>query len=345
METILTPYYNIAQIQALGLTPDDVYQSAAYCAIDSINMQAEPWLMHSKGSAVELAIPLLKRKVTSTGGASVEEFDVTSPYGYPGIISNHYDNASLISFLESSIVTARDHGIVSMFIRLHPIHHAIRLPEHPLIKQMFHGNTVFVDLRKPIEMIRNEFSTGLKRDIRKLLNTGYSVKINAWEHYSDFISAYFETMTLHSASPYYFFSNAYFEKLRDPELCMHLFTAHDMDGQFVSGALFFAYGKTVQYHLGGTRTDARNSAASKIIFESAISYFKMDGRAALHLGGGVGSAQDALFRFKSAFSKETSRFSTLRIICNAERYQTLSDQLISQKGPNISQDFFPLYRA
>lgn len=340
----LQPYHSTQQIVDFGLIPDDGYQTAVYCHVDSVHTGFTPMLLTYNSGTTKIAIPFLQRPIPESISKSNQYYDGISPYGYAGLISNTTDPQEILHALEEANQFLRENHIVSLFLRMHPLHHQWQLPASAHIHHMQHGKVVYVDLRNDMAAIHANYSNNHKYDIRKLNRLGYTVRINDWTSYPDFIQSYYETMHLHDASSMYFFPESYFTLLRNPELRIHLFTSHDPIGKFASGALFMAYGKTVQYHLGGTNPNYRQISPAKIIFESAFSHFKSLGHERFHLGGGYGSAEDNLYKFKARFSPSHSYFSTIRMICDPELYTTFSAPQLSDSEKH-AVDFFPLYRA
>lgn len=344
MKANLIPYQSTQQIIDFGLQPDDGYQTASYCVADSQHTGFNPMLLTYEKDDTRVAIPFYKRPIPESIAQSSDYFDGIGPYGYAGILTNEKDAVKIGAALQDINTFLAQQNIVSLFLRMHPLHLDWYLPELPNIHHMQHGKVVYVDLRNDIEQIRAKYSNNHRYDIRKLIRLGYTVRINDWESYPAFIQSYYETMQLHSASSMYFFPESYFSLLRSAEVNIQLFTSHDPSGQYASGALFMAYGKTVQYHLGGTLQAFRQISPAKIIFNEAFQHFKESGFEQFHLGGGYGSADDNLYKFKSRFSPLYVYFSTIRMICDSERYAAFSKKQLMKHG-TIAPDFFPLYRA
>ncbi len=337
-------YHSTQQIMDIGLRPDDFYQTYAYCRTDAVFEQSTPLLITCTHDAHVVVIPVQQRNIPDKLNGADTWHDGFSPYGYSGILTNCENQQILMDMLDAIRVALGDAGIISLFLRLHPIHHKFTLPAHPHITHLQHGKVVYVDLREDIDMIRRNYSNNHRYDIRKLYRNGYSVRMDDWSMYPQFQEAYYATMHMHQAGKQYLFDQAYFNSLRDPEIQMHLFSTHDAQGAFASGALFMSYGKTVQYHLGGTMPAFRNASPAKIIFDQAFAYFKELGFTYFHLGGGFGSAQDNLYKFKERFSSKTTHFSTIRMICAPGQYQKLADEHLRTTGISAS-NYFPLYRA
>ena len=345
MGSTILSYHSTTQLTEWGLRPENVYQTATYLKADCLSTGGEPYIFLYADGDVRAAIPFIRRTIPDTVETGSVLFDATSPYGYAGFICGRKDEQVYSQVLQSFNTLAATQDIVSCFLRLHPIAHAYSIPAAEGIKQVLHGKTVAIALQQPISAIRGAFSTNHKRDLKRLQKEGYTVQINAWEHYAAFRTAYTQTMQLRNARPQYFFDDRYFEQLRDPELHTHLFTSHAPDGTVASAALFFGYPGIAEYHLGGTLQAARDAAASKLIFDTAIPYFQEAGAAYLHIGGGYGSSDDSLFRFKSGFSSEHYTFSTIRMICDSDNYALLSNKKAQESGGKIQADYFPLYRS
>jgi hypothetical protein len=77
------------------------------------------------------------------------------------------------------------------------------------------------------------------------------------------------------------------------------------------------------------------------MLDAAIQWAKAAGNRVLHLGGGVGSRNDALFQFKAGFSDLRSSFETWRVICDEARYLKLIEDA-GVSGASVD-GFFPAY--
>jgi hypothetical protein len=63
-----------------------------------------------------------------------------------------------------------------------------------------------------------------------------------------------------------------------------------------------------------------------------------------HLGGGIGSADDALLHFKAGFSPVRHRFVTLRLILDDAEYQRRVGLTETSADADDPSGFFPAYR-
>ena len=67
-----------------------------------------------------------------------------------------------------------------------------------------------------------------------------------------------------------------------------------------------------------------------------------EGFKCFNLGGGRGSAEDSLFKFKSSFSKCFKEFKIWKYIIDEDAYKMLVDKHI---GADYETNFFPAYRS
>jgi len=92
----------------------------------------------------------------------------------------------------------------------------------------------------------------------------------------------------------------------------------------------------MQFHLAGTAPAFRRAGPAKLMLLHMRDQARDWGAGRLHLGGGVGCAEDSLAFFKQGFSRLRSRFSTYRMVLLPRVYRELAGDL--------EGDFFPAYR-
>ena len=143
-----------------------------------------------------------------------------------------------------------------------------------------------------------------------------------------FVRIYHETMTALGASGYYFFKDEYFHDLVDL-LGEDLLLMMAMEGgEYIGGSMFTLSrsSQIMQYHLSGTASVYRHRQPSKVILHAAREWGREHGFSRLHLGGGVGAQEDALFKFKRGFSPDTHLFQSHRIVVNSDQYARLCQE-------------------
>jgi lipid II:glycine glycyltransferase (peptidoglycan interpeptide bridge formation enzyme) len=280
-----------------------------------------------------------------------ESWDITSAYGYPGLLlnaeaSNHPDFLS--KAFSRFIELLQERSICTAFIRLHPILNT-HLNEDVFGKSYTPlGELVWIDLQQSAEHLWSQTIAKHRNRINHCKRLGFSAEIVPVQQYlDDFIEIYQATMDRVRATSTYYFEKSYFEKLAEISQ-VHLCLVRQ-ENRVASAGLFLECDGIVQFHLSGTRADFLKQAPSKLMLDFVRSWAKSRGNSIFHLGGGVGSARDSLFDFKAGFSPLRSQFAVLKIIVNEPLYCSLVEthaqtmQLPFQQL--IESAFFPAYRT
>ena len=103
----------------------------------------------------------------------------------------------------------------------------------------------------------------------------------------------------------------------------------------------------MSYHLSGSDVEYRNLAPSNLLLYKAALWGYEQGFKTFHLGGGIGSGEDNLYKFKAGFNKKSNyQFSIGKQVFNKERYDELVNNRIAENSEfDINSLFFPLYRS
>lgn len=312
----------------------DFYQIPGFIFQEAELLKGQAIAFSYQSGGVEALIPLIERKVES--GNKGEWSDALSPYGYPGVLCS--DPAALNDVVHAYGHAAHARGIVSTFIRLHPIHNSALVFEKKGLRQNFRGKTYSMDLSEDAETIRAVYASSHRRALKKLRKSGFQVVHNQWDLLPRWHEIYLETMTRLGAGDYYHFDFAYLERLRR-DLKLWLVMVLDGEGEAACGGLFVRTNDIVQYHLGGTAGDFVRVAPSKLMFDEVVGELAGKGEFRwLHLGGGLGAREDNLATFKKRVSTRSHWFRTLEMIHHPVIYNNLSKG-IPESG------FFPLYRS
>jgi lipid II:glycine glycyltransferase (peptidoglycan interpeptide bridge formation enzyme) len=213
------------------------------------------------------------------------------------------------------------------------------------------GATVAIDLTQPSEAIWQSYSRHLHQALRRLIRQGITVKPDPeWSYLDEFIHMYHSTMKRNHAGEFYFFSRAYFERLREalgPHGTLMISKCGD---EIAAASLLIEYSGIVNVHLLATADSFLPLSPSKLLIHETQAWARSRGNRLVHLGGGRGSrTDDPLFRFKSQFSDRSYPFYTGRWILNRAVYDALaaqrSRQTTSAPAPETAQQFFPAYRT
>ena len=232
--------------------------------------------------------------------------------------------------------------VISLFIRLHPLHN---YPEPTLTEfgqVVEHGPTVWIDLGVTEEELWSQTRSRVRTYINRMHREGYAFEVDSeWRGLDEFARLYTQTMKRVGAEAGYFFDRQYFEDLRD-NLGEHAHLAVVRAGEEIACAgIFSEVSGLVEYHLGGTEDVHRKLGPTRLLFHHMARWAKERGNHTLHLGGGVGAAEDSLFHFKAGFSPHRATFRSWRVACDSEALAAAS----AAAGLVEADGFFPPYRG
>lgn len=333
--------------QALLLrSKSDVYHQPGYLRAAAAVEEGELRVALVEAAGVTLGVPLILRPLPFEAAG----FDATSPYGYPCPIGNAVTAGQWSLVWEELRRLLADHGVISAFLRLHPL---LTSPEclqgvaedATLVE---HGACVHLQLDQEEQHLWSETRPRFRSNINALRRDGWRFVADDWSLLPAFLEIYEATMRRAGARDFYYFPSSYYSALRDglgADAVVH--GVLDPAGQPASAGLFLRHGPLVQYHLGGTAPEHLASAPAKLLFHEVRLWYRRAGARQLHLGGGFGSRNDSLYRFKAGFSKRTSPFHTLRLVIEPQGYRALTEKWERIEGrPSADPDgFFPAYRA
>jgi len=317
----------------------DFYHLPAYVALCAAQEQARPCALWVSAADRSMLLPLLIRGIPGGG------FDAASPYGYPGPIGCGSDDPAFLQMaLSAGLEVLRDAGLVSAFIRLHPLLNPA--PPDGVGTLVVHGDTVSVDLALTNEEHWAQTRHNHRRDINRALRLGYVARMDdEWTHLATFKQLYRETMERRSARAFYFFEDDYFDGLRDAlGERLHLCVV-EKAGAIAAAGLYVETDGIVQYHLSGTSDEFRDARPLKLMMHFVRGWAKDRENRVLNLGGGVGGADDSLLQFKIGFSPLRRSFATLRLVVDEEEYARLVAARDPHLDPDVRTGFFPQYRS
>jgi len=338
----------------------DVFHTAGYHRYARGSGLGEPFLAVIGDRSRGLAWPYLLRPVDpGHAGAGVPVFDVTSVYGYPGPLAWGCSpgDAFLDEAWERLLDLWRSQGVASVFTRFHPLLdsaaliaslHGPALGDQPAAGVAFVGQTVSIDLTRPLEEIRAGYARGVRGNVDAIRHAGLvTTEDREWHELRTFTALYRDTMRRAGASRSYFFDEADFERLRvawgDD---LHLLVTRSA-GAVAAAGLFTTRGDICQWYLAASDERFSTLAPSKLLIEDAAVWAAVRGLRVLHMGGGRGGREDSLFWFKSRFSRVRHPFAIGRWVLDHEAYARLVERRRAglPAGAELDASFFPLYRA
>ena len=322
----------------------DVYHTYDYHHISKKSGET-PILIKFTGDDTSLILPLLIRNIENS-----DYKDAISVYGYVGILTlNLNEHFNKQNFHRELNAFFKEKKIVSVFSRCHPFleHQESLLRGLGAITTL--SKVVYIDLNDTLENLRGMFNRRMKTYLNKSRKFCTVVESKSKSDLDSFIILYHENMKRVGADKSYFFDRNYFHQLATTEdfttklmLCIHNDTQ-----TIIGGALFLKKGKFVQFHLSGLSEDYLELNAMKLIIDEMRINSTNQGFKYLNLGGGRGSTEDSLFKFKTSFSKNLKEFKIWKYIVDEHAYRMLVEKHLECPIETVDKitDFFPAYRA
>jgi len=321
----------------------DFYHLPAYVDLCARHEGGEPAAFWAAEGAAAMLVPMVLRPLPPELDPGPGWRDSVAPYGYPcPLVRGEPGPDTLAAMLAAFREVGAAAGIVSAFLRLHPL---LPLPDAPFLAfgaLVEHGETVYLDLSLPREELDRQTRVNHLADVRRLEREGYRVLVDHWDRLDDFIGIYEQTMRYRAADASYFFEPGYFQDLRRSlGDHLHLCVVQSPEGEAAAAGLFTRVDDIVQFHLSGTSEAYRRAGPAKMMLIHMRDWAKAGDARYLHLGGGVGCREDSLAFFKQGFSKLRSRFRTCRMVLKPRMYE----RLLRTRGlPETAAGFFPAYR-
>ena len=264
-------------------------------------------------------------------------YDFATPYGYGGWMIEGTETGKLFEAYRKWIGR---NCIISEFVRFHPLegNHAACEGFYDVIQL---GEVVHMDISSP-ETIWNNMTSKNRNMVRKAAKNDIRIYNGRFpEIFKAFRTVYNGTMDKDKADKYYYFDNAFYESILEdlPENAQVFWAVKD--DQIIAASIFLFANGRMSYHLSGSLKEYSSLAPTNLLLYKAALWGSANGCETLYLGGGVGSGEDSLFKFKRAFYKgELHHFYIGKKIYDQDRYDALTD-LRATSGSH----YFPEYRA
>lgn len=321
----------------------DVYWLSGYVKAFQIHGDGEPLLFYYEDDYTRGINVVMKRDVAKGKQfvGIIEEgqfFDFATPYGYGGWIIEGEETDNLF---QAYLGWIQNNGIISEFVRFHPI-----LKNHNrcsnFLKVIQLGEVVHMDLSSP-EDIWNNITSKNRNMIRKANKNNIQIYNGRFpEIFKQFRNIYNSTMDKDNAEEYYYFNDQFYNSiLEDLPQNAQVFWA-EKEGEIIAASIMLAANGRMNYHLSGSLKEFSSMAPTNLLLYKAALWGCANGYKTLYLGGGVGSGEDNLFKFKRAFFKnELNHFYIGKKIYDQDKY----DELVSLRSEIDTPSYFPQYRG
>ncbi len=330
----------------------DVYYLSGYVRAFRLHGDGEPLLYHYTHGDTRGICVFMRRDVSELpfyrGLLEFGEcFDLVTPYGYGGfILEGDWDIEDAGRFNREFLERLESERVVSVFVRFHP-----QLGNASLVRSLFE----VVDLGKTVEMrlgateaVWENLTSKNRNVIRKAQKSGVVIRHGqGMDLLQKFKEVYDGTMRRDGAEDYYFFEEKFYRSIGHDLAGNHEVFYAEFEGRIISMAIMLFANERMHYHLSGSLWEYRPLAASNLLLYEAACWGAGRGFRTFHLGGGLGSREDNLFKFKQAFSRGSGLvFSIGKLVVNREKYTELVRiRAEVDEGFDMSSKFFPLYRS
>ncbi|WP_036608082.1 GNAT family N-acetyltransferase [Oribacterium sp. P6A1] len=326
----------------------DVYWLSGYVKAFQIHGDGEPLLFHYESSVCRGINVVMKRDVADDPHFKdkIERdryFDFATPYGYGGWIIEGEDTAGLYEAYSEWI---RKNGVITEFVRFHPmLQNQEKCRDFYNVTQL--GEVVHMDLNSPEDIWQNITSKN-RNMIRKAIKNDVVIYNGRFpEIYEKFRVIYNSTMDKDDAEEYYYFEPEFYKSvLTDLPQNAQIFWA-EKEGKVIAASIMLATNGRMNYHLSGSLREFSNIAPTNLLLYHAALWGNTNGYKTLYLGGGVGSGEDNLFKFKRAFYRgDLNRFHIGKKIYDVQKYDILCEKVMKKSNSeNVKESgYFPEYR-
>ena len=321
----------------------DVYSLSGYTKAFQIHGDGSPVLFYFEDKGLRGFNVVMKRDIADDPlfAERIEKgkwYDLITPYGYGGWLLEGEGDTDQLDAAYSAL--CKEQNIVCEFVRFHPVwDNAKRMEQMYQVVDL--GHTIAMDLKDEEAIWENIISKN-RNMIRKAEKNGIEIIHGLdLESLSAFKRMYDETMTKDAAEEYYFFGEKFYGSIySDMKDNAEVFTAV-YEGKPIAAAIMLHANGRMNYHLSGSDIVYRSLAPTNLLLYRAALWGHEKGMQTFHLGGGIGSHEDNLYKFKRAFYKgEPRQFAIGRKKFLPDTYDDLNRYRVGIP----SSSFFPEYR-
>ena len=320
----------------------DVYYLSGYVRAFEIHGDGVPQMFYYEDNGLRGMYVYMKRKTDIDG-----VYDSITPYGYGGfLLEGNQSEENLKELWVEYVQKMKEMNIVDNFVRYHPVL-ANAVPMKICSDVIDLGKTVAMDLTSE-DVIWTNIHSKNRNMIRKAEKNGIEIKHGqGLELFDEFIKIYNATMDKDNAEEYYYFKPEFYRSIHEDLKDNYEMFWAEYEGKIIAmSIMIFANGR-LNYHLSGSDIEYRNLAPSNLLLYKAALWGCEKGMKTFHLGGGVGSGEDNLYKIKAAFNRKSDyQFSIAKMVFDQEKYDALVEERAA-RDPEFNREskFFPLYRS
>ena len=334
----------------VSFTNYDIYYLSGYLKAFEVHGDGDPILVYYEENGLKGMCAFMLRDLTdekwAIGLKRGEVRDVVTPYGYGGwLMDGDCSDVKLNCFWQEYEIFMKDQNIVCAFTRWCPwLRNQEVMRSHSNIIDL--GNTIFIDTTS-VDVIMDNIKSKDRSTIRKAVKNGITVELKDDPNlFKEFIEIYNGTMLKDEAEEYYFFKPEFYDSIINDLKGKWLMAVARLEDKIIAMSIMLFCNGRVHYHLSGSILEYRRLNATNLIIYETAKYGAENGFKLFHLGGGVGSGEDPLYKFKKCFNKDGDlQFSISKDMFDQNAY----DKLVAMRKLNdrkfVETEFFPAYRA
>jgi hypothetical protein len=301
----------------------DIYYSPDYINLYT-NKLNKGLMFYYEENNKKWFIPCIKKQIEIKNKIFNDYYDLETPYGYGGPISNSKDKNFIRNATDSFIKWCNSEKIINFIIKFHPV---IKNEEMFFSKDnlILDRKTLEIDLSKK-NFIYDELITSKVRNmINRVKKDNVIIEINNSKSVINQIKEmYIKKMRQKNAKEFYFFNDDYFTKLSDivnrNGWCITASTKFELLGF----AIFLNYNQKSSYHLSSTINSKKYPGLTNSIIKKAVDSAQLYGFDSINLGGGnTSNEQDSLYKFKLRMSNKKNNFFIYKKVLDKKAYKVL----------------------
>ncbi|MFA6567548.1 MAG: GNAT family N-acetyltransferase [Victivallales bacterium] len=304
---------------------------------------ADPICLYMEENGTKFLYPFLKKGISGYSHDNI--FDISSAYGYGGVVSSSVNPDSNLIQQVNHLVDewCKSENIIAEFIREYPAPSYIRNSEMTHVR----NNLIF-----HYDGFRENYAGKLKkravRDAKSSVKKGCEASIDLkLDSLGGFINLYKNVSAVKEFSGFYNFNMTYFNSILKYLRANSFIINIAYNGKTVASSLNFAYGDSITYHLSASDYDFKNLLPNDLMLFTLIDYGGKNGYNHVFLGGGLSEDEnDPLFLFKEKYATNTVPVHIGKKIHNGFIYDAVCDEWANKypdKKPLYSK-FFLKYR-
>lgn len=328
----------------------DVYYLAEYVKAFEVHGDGKPTLFYYKKNdfrAINVVIIRDIEKDENFSGQIKEKryYDMITPYGYGGfLLEGEATSEQLKELNEKYISKCRQQGIVSELVRFHPVlDNSMPLGEMYDIVEL--GKTITMELESKSQVWSDIIGKN-RNVIRKAIKSDVEIYWGrSKELLEEFKRLYKGTMDKDKAESYYYFNEEFFNSILNDLKYQSMIFYAVYEEEIISMSMILFANEQIHYHLSASNQKYQHLAPTNLLLYEAACWGCENDYTTFHLGGGLGSKEDSLYKFKRAFNRNSnSNFVIGKKIFNEEVYEELVEIRNREGEIDVESSFFPAYR-